>query len=61
MNLYNDWDSHEFLSNDNFIKSRAFYQFAWRINIENFEERYSKRKVEQPDKEDSFIQNEIKE
>lgn len=31
--------SHEFLSNDNFVKSKAFYQFAWRTNIENFEER----------------------
>lgn len=39
--------SHEFLSNDSFVKSRAFYQFAWRTNIE-FEERCNKRKEEKP-------------
>lgn len=31
--------SHEFISDDNFVKSRAFYQFSWRTNIGLFEER----------------------
>ena len=50
----------EFLSDDNFIKSRAFYKFSQRTNIENFEEICNKRKVEHLEMEYVAIQDQIK-
>ena len=38
--------SQEFISNDNLVKSRAFYQFTWRTNIGISEERCNKMKTE---------------
>lgn len=52
--------SHQFFSDDNFINSRAFYQFAWRKNIGKYEERCNKLKVEHPEIEDVAIQTQIK-
>lgn len=53
-------DSHKFLLDDSFVNFRAFFQFAWRLNISDFEERCQKRKQEQPNKDDSIIKDEIK-
>jgi len=52
---------HEFIFDDNFVKSRAFYQFAWRKNIGLFEETCSKLKTKHPEMEEVDIQNQIKE
>ena len=38
--------SQKFIDDENFVKSRAFEQFLWRKNIENFEERCKRIKVE---------------
>ena len=40
--------SQQFLSDDCFVKSRAFHQFVQRENMNNFEERCKKLKVEHP-------------
>ena len=48
--------SNEFLSDENFVKLRYFYQFAWRKNIEQFEERCNKRKEKHPKMEEASIQ-----
>ena len=42
------------------MKSRAFAQFLWRLNIGNFEKACEKIKVEQPCKLDSFIKEKVK-
>ncbi len=34
--------SHQFLTDDSFVKSRAFQQFAWRTNMNVFEEKCKK-------------------
>ena len=52
--------SHEFLSDDNFVKSRAFYQFSWRSNMGKFEERCNKLKSEHLEIEDLAIESQIK-
>ena len=31
-------DSHEFLFDDYFIRTRAFFQFVWRVNMGKYEE-----------------------
>ena len=49
-------DFNKFLSDDDFVKSREFLQFFWRINIQNFEVRCKKMKIEKPNKEDSIIE-----
>ena len=41
--------SQQFLSNDSFVKSRTFSQFAWRTNMSNFEERCKKLKAKHPE------------
>ena len=43
-----------------FVKSRAFAQFLWRLNIGNFEKTCEKIKVEQLGKSDSIIKEEVK-
>lgn len=60
LDLVLEQTNHEFLSDDNFVKSRAFYQFSWRNNIEKFEEICNKRKAKHPKKEDAVIHDEIK-
>ena len=42
------------------MKSRAFAQFFWRLNIGNFEKTCEKIKIEQPDKSDFAIKEEVK-
>jgi hypothetical protein len=53
--------SQHFLSDDNFVKSRAFLQFSWRANMNTFEERCMKMKEEHPEMDETFIQNQVKE
>ena len=53
--------SHQFLSDDSFVKSRVFHQFAWRVNMNNFEERCTKLKAEHPEMDEKSIQSHIKE
>ena len=53
--------SHQFLSDDSFVKSRAFHQFSWRVNMNNFEERYTKLKAGHPEMDEKSIQSHIKE
>ena len=53
--------SHEFLSDDNFLKSRSFYQFAWRENIGNYEENFKKLRIEHPELEEVALHNQVKE
>ena len=60
LDLVMEQASHEFLSDDNFVKSRAFYQFAWRSNIGRFDEGCNKLKSEHLEIEDVAIQSEIK-
>ncbi len=52
--------SHEFLSDDSFVKSRFFYQFAWTTNVEWFKERCNKRKEEKLEMEEAALQDQIK-
>ena len=53
--------SHEFLLDDHFVTSRAFYHFARSKNIGKYEERCNKVKIEYPEMEDATIQNQIEE
>ena len=53
--------SHQFLADDNFVKSRAFQQFAWRANMNIFEERCKKMKIEHPEMDEASLQEQIKE
>ena len=53
--------SHQFLSDDNFVESRAFHQFVWRENMSNLEERCKKLKIEHPEMDEASLQNQIKE
>lgn len=53
--------NHQFLSDDSFVNSRAFHQFAWRKNIGKYEERCNKLKAEHLEIEDVAIQTQIKE
>ena len=50
----------KFINDENFVRSRAFAQFLWRLNIGNFEKTCEKIKAEQPDKSDSIIKEEVK-
>ena len=52
--------SKRFINDEIFVKSRAFAQFLWRLNIGNFEKTCEKLKAEQPDKLDSDIKEEVK-
>ena len=52
--------SEKFINDEKFVKSRAFAQFLWRLNIGNFEKTCEKVKAEQPDKSDSAIKEEVK-
>ena len=52
--------SERFINDENFVKSRAFVQFLWRLNIGNFERTCEKIKADQPDKSDSIIKEEVK-
>lgn len=52
--------SQKFIDGENFVRSRAFAQFLWRKNIRNFEKTCEKIKIEQPDKPDSIIKEEVK-
>jgi hypothetical protein len=40
--------SHHFLSDDSFVKSRAFHQFVLCKNIGKYEERCNKLRIENP-------------
>ena len=42
--------SEKFINDESFVRSRAFAQFLWRLNIGNFEKTCEKIKAEQPDK-----------
>ncbi len=44
-----------FINDENFVRSRAFAQFLWRLNIKNFEKAYEKIKAEQPNKSNPVI------
>ena len=50
----------QFINVNNFDKSRAFKQFLWRINMHNFQLRCMKIKVEQPNVEESTIEEVVK-
>lgn len=53
--------AYEKFINDNFfVKSRAFAQFFWRLNIWIFEKTCEKIKVDQPNRPDSIIKEEVK-
>ena len=53
--------SPQFLSDDSFVKSRAFYQFAWRENMHIFEERCKNVKTNNLEMDEASIQKKIKE
>ena len=54
--------TQQFLSDDNFVKSRAFHQFSWRANMSNFEEICrNMKKIEHLEMDEASIQNKIKE
>ena len=50
----------QFISNDDFVKSRAFKQFLWRINMHNFQLRCKKIKAEQPNVKESTIEEVVR-
>lgn len=52
--------SHKFIDDENFVKSRAFAQFLWRRNIDNFEPKCQTIKEEKPNKLDSEVEEEVK-
>lgn len=52
--------SDELLADDSFVKIGAFLQFVWRKYIGQFKERCKKGKVEQPHKDASTVEAEIK-
>ena len=52
--------SKSFINYENFVKSRAFSQFFWRLNMGNFEKTYEKIKAKKLDKPDSDIKEEVK-
>ena len=51
----------QFILDDDFVKYRAFKQLLWRINMHNFQLRCKKIKVEQPNVEESTIEEIVKE
>ena len=53
--------SQHFLSDNNFVRSRAFHQFAWRVNMHIFEQRCNNMRTEHPEMDETSIQNTIKE
>ena len=46
--------NHEFISDDKFVQSRAFYQFSWRRNIKFFKETCNKMKRKNPKMEEEI-------
>lgn len=52
--------SHKFIDDESFVKSRAFAQFMWRKSINNFEEKCKNLKTDQPGRQDSEIEEEVK-
>ena len=50
----------QFIFDDDFVKSRAFKQFLWRTNMHSFQLKSQKIKAEQPDVEDSTIEEVVK-
>jgi hypothetical protein len=52
--------SQNFIDDKIFVNSRAFAQFLWRRNIGNFEAKCKTIKIEQPNKLDSKIEEEVK-
>ena len=50
----------QFILDNDFVKTRAFKQFLWRINVHNFQLRCSKIKAKQPDVEEFIIEEVVK-
>ena len=50
----------QFISDNDFVKSKAFKQFLWRTNMHNFQLKYKKIKAKQPDVEDFAIEEVVK-
>lgn len=61
-----EWDpmikqaSEDFLADDKFITSKAFMQFVWKQSIDKYNARCKKRKGEQPHKDTTIVEEEIK-
>ena len=53
--------SHQFLSDDSFVKSRAFHQFAWWAKMGKFEEKCNKLRTEHLGMDETTLQNQVKE
>ena len=53
--------SQKILSDDSFVKSRAFHQFSWRENMHIFEEKCKNMKAEHPEMDEASNQDQIKE
>ena len=49
-------ESNKLLDDEFFVKSRAFTQFLWRRNINNFEEKYKMIKIEVHDRKNFEIE-----
>lgn len=52
--------SEEFLADSNFVTSGAFIQFLWKQNIDQFKTRCEQRKSEQPLKNTTQVEEEVK-
>ena len=52
--------SHQFLSDDSFVKSKVFHQFAWWANMGKFEEKCKKLRTEHPEMDETTLQNQVK-
>lgn len=61
LNLILEKANQQFLSDDSFVKSRAFHQFACRENMNSSKERCKNLKTKHQEMDESSIQNEIKE
>ena len=53
--------TQNFMSDDSFVKSRAFLQFLWKRNLPLFESQCKKKKAEQPHLGAPAIEEEVKE
>ena len=53
-------ESKKLLDDESFFKSRAFIQFLWRNNIEIFQAKCKRTKVEKPSRQDSNSEEEVK-
>ena len=56
--IHQDFD--KFVFDDDFVKSRAFKQFLWRISMHNIQLKCKKIKAKQPDVEESTIEEVVK-